>query len=130
MLTRMPYTWQNNEDHKYFRSVCLSGRSWEDASCSLFLTLQSSGLCSLGLIWTKTFLSKADIRANSRFPLAFAIGKVQVASPKSWGKKFKAHKQWLNPFLYWLPSVCLSLLGIKFIGSSQDVDFLFPLRGN
>lgn len=36
MLTRMPYTSQNNEAHKYFRSVCLTGGSWEDESCSLF----------------------------------------------------------------------------------------------
>lgn len=36
MLTRMPYTWQNNEAHKYFRSVCLTGRRWIDMSCSSF----------------------------------------------------------------------------------------------
>lgn len=36
MLTRMSYTWQNNDVHKYFRSVCLTGGSWEDTSCSLF----------------------------------------------------------------------------------------------
>lgn len=40
MLTRMPSTWQNNEAHKYFRSVCLTGGSWEDASCFFFLALQ------------------------------------------------------------------------------------------
>lgn len=36
MLTRMPYTWQNNEAHKYFRNAYLTGGSWEDMSCSLF----------------------------------------------------------------------------------------------
>lgn len=30
VLTRMPYTWQNNEVHKYFKGMCLTGGSLED----------------------------------------------------------------------------------------------------
>jgi len=108
MLTRMPYTWQNNEDHEYFRGVCLTGGSWEDMSCSLYfnVTLQPSGLCFLSLIGTKRFLSKANISANRRLSLEFVIRQIQVASSKSWGKKFKAYKQWFNSSLCWVSSTC------------------------
>lgn len=78
--------------------VCVRQAEAEKMPPSLcFLTLQSSGLCTLSLIRRKTSLSKANIGTNSRFPLEFVIRQVQVAPPKSWGKKFKAHKQWLNP---------------------------------
>lgn len=76
------------------------------------LTLQPSGPCFLSLIGTKSFPAKANIRPDRRFPLEFVIRQAQVALSKSRGKKFKAHKQWLNPSLCWVSSACRLSLSV------------------